>query len=112
MIKISLFQVDTFSDPQPIEHNHLGTLTSQRNERAVLRNNNNNAAGAASVEAVEDNSEDEDSFIARVRRLDCRQDVEKLIIDILESPPRQKNALLVNSCNCLPLFFNLGSEEP
>jgi hypothetical protein len=79
------FQVETVSsEPHPIDHNHI-SLPSQRNERAVLKN----------VEVENVDVDDEDSFIERVRRLDCKQDVEKLIVDILDGPLRQRNALLV-----------------
>jgi hypothetical protein len=65
-------------------------LPSQRNERAVLKN----------VEVENVDVDDEDSFIERVRRLDCKQDVEKLIVDILDGPLRQRNALLVIYLPC------------
>jgi hypothetical protein len=77
--------VETVSEPQPaVEQNNDLSAASFRNERAVLPNNNNAAS-----------SVDDDTLIDRVRRLDCRQDVERLIVEILESPLRQRNSLLV-----------------
>lgn len=86
-IETLTFQVETVSEPSFIG-NHLNS-PPLRNERAVLHNNNNDAA-AANVDV-----DDDEPFIDRVRRLNCKDDVEKLIIDILESPLRQRNSLLV-----------------
>lgn len=46
-------------------------------------------------EESEEIDAEDDSFLARLKRMDCGPELEQLVIDILESPLRQRNSLLV-----------------
>ncbi len=70
-----------------VDHNNVFALASQRSERAVLKNN---AAADVSHETGEA------SLIARIESLECNTEVEKLLLEILEGPQRDRNSLLVS----------------